>query len=248
MIKKKLLLLSLPLVTALSLQASDPFNDPFFSDPFGDDIFKEMIQMQKEMDKMFERMQHRINQRSSGLVSPLGTYKMSVMNQLQDKGDHYELETNIPESKENHIDINTANGMMNITAKIVQEKEVKNQYGVSQSRSVRMYQQSISLPADVDESAIKTTYKNGKLVIVIGKKKSAVSPAKTGTLPTLMKKDKDAEKVVVPQPTYEKKAVEKKEVPKGSEEKKEQKETTPQKEGNATIKPMKIQNDIVSMS
>jgi len=237
MLKKKLLLLSLPLVTALSLQASNPFDDPFFNDPFGDDIFKEMMQMQKNMDKMFERMQHRINQRSSGLVSPLGTYKMSVMNQLQDKGDQYELETNIPESKENHIDINTANGMMNITAKIVQEKEVKNQYGVSQSQSVRMYQQSISLPVDADESAIKTTYKNGKLVIVIGKKKSAGTPAKAGTVPTLMKREKSPEKVVVPKPTYEKKAAEKKE-----------QKVTPQKEGNVTIKPMKIKNDIVSMS
>ena len=238
MIKKRLLLLSLPLVTALSLQASDPFNDPFFSDPFGDDIFKEMIQMQKEVDKMFERMQHRINQRSSGLVSPLWTYNMSVMNQQQDKGNHYELTTNIPESKENHIDINTANGMMNITAKIVQEKEVKNQYGVSQSRSVRMYQQSFSLPSDADESAIKTTYKGGKLVIIIGKKKSVVAPAKAGTVPTLTKREKDNALKRLSYPNrLMKKAVEKKE-----------QKVTPQKEGNVTIKPMKIQNDIVSMS
>ena len=247
MLKKKLLFLTLPVVTALSLQASDPFNDPFFNDPFGDDIFKEMMQMQKQMDKMFERMHQRMNQRSSGLLSPLGTYKMAVQNQLVDKGDHYELVTNIPKSKENHIDINTANGMMNITAKVVQEKEEKNQYGVSQSRSVRMYQQSTSLPANADESTIKTAYKDGKLIVTIGKKKSAVKPAKAGTVPTLMKRDKPTEKVVVPKPTYEKKEMKKRENPKSTEEKKEPK-NTPQKESNVTIKPMKIKSDIPTMS
>jgi len=170
MFKKKVSLLLLPLATTLSLHAANPFNDPFFSDPFGDDIFKEMFQMQKDMDKMFERMHHRMMQRSSGTISPLGTYKMAVGNQLVDKGDHYELATNIPESKENHIDINTANGMMNITAKIVQQKEEKSQYGVSQSRSVRVYQQSTALPSDADDAAIKTIYKGGKLVVSIGKK------------------------------------------------------------------------------
>jgi len=170
MFKKKRLLI-LPFLTLFSLHAANPFDDPFFNDPFGDDIFKEMIQMQKEMDKMFERMQQRMDQRSSGLVSPLGTYKMAVQNQVVDKGDHYELMTSIPESKENHIDIKTASGMMHITAKIVEEKEEKNRYGLNQSRSVRMYQQSTSLPIDADESAIKTIYTDGKLVITIGKKK-----------------------------------------------------------------------------
>ena len=177
MLKKKLSLLLLPLAATLSLQAGNPFDDPFFNDPFGDDIFKEMMQMQKNMDKMFERMQQRMNQRSSGLVSPLGTYKMAVQNQLEDKGDHYELTTDIPESKENHIDIKTANGMMSITAKIVQENEEKSQYGISQSRSVRMYQQSTSLPADANESTIKTSYKDGKLVVTIAKKKGIVKAA-----------------------------------------------------------------------
>jgi HSP20 family molecular chaperone IbpA len=120
MLKKHLLIL--PFLTFFSLHAASPFDDPFFNDPFGDDIFKEMMQMQKEMDKMFERMQQRMDQRSSGLVNPLGTYKMAVQNQIVDKGDHYELLTSIPESKENHIDIKTASGMMHITAKIVEER------------------------------------------------------------------------------------------------------------------------------
>jgi len=171
MLNKKISILALPILATLSLQASNPFNDPFFNDPFGDDIFKEMMQMQKEMDNMFERMQERRLQRSSNLISPLGTYKMAVRSQFTDKGDHYELITNIPESKENHININTENGRMSITAKIVHKEKKKTNSMLSSSSSVRMYQQAVSLPADADESTIKTEYKNGKLIISIDKKK-----------------------------------------------------------------------------
>ncbi len=174
MLNKKISLLALPLLATLSLQASNPFNDPFFNDPFGDDIFKEMLQMQKEMDHMFQRMQKRREQRSSNLISPLGTYKMAVKSQFMDKGDHYELITNIPESKENHINIDTANGYMSITAKIVHKEEKKNNGMLSLSNSVRMYQQAVSIPTDADNGSIKTEYKNGKLIIYMDKKNGFV--------------------------------------------------------------------------
>ncbi len=184
----------LPLVATFSLHANDPFNDPFFNDPFGDDIFKEMMQMQQNMDKMFERMNKRIQQRSSGLVSPLGTYKMAAQNQLADKGDHYELVTNIPQSKENHIDIKTENGVMSITAKIVQEQENKTANSVSQSRSVRMYQQSMTLPNNADEGAITTAYKNGKLVVSIAKKKGVKQLVAPKAEPKKIEEKKSQEK------------------------------------------------------
>jgi len=197
MFKKKFSLLLLPVVATLSLHAADPFNDPFFNDPFGDDIFKEMMQMQKDMDKMFERMHHRMQQRTSGLVNPLGTYKMTVHNQLEDKGNHYELVTSIPESKENHIDIETSNGVMSITAKIVEEQENNNSNMITQSRSVRMYQQSMTLPADADENSIKTEYRNGKLVVSIQKKKGlkgSVAAPRTIPVTSEAKKQKTEKK------------------------------------------------------
>jgi len=230
MFNKKFSLLLLPLIATVSLLANDPFNDPFFNDPFGDDIFKEMMQMQSNMDKMFERMHQRMQKRTSGLVSPLGTYKMAVRNQLEDKGDHYELVTNIPESKENHIDINTANGIMSITAKIVQEQENKTNNMVSQSRSVRMYQQSMTLPQDADESTIKTEYKNGKLVVNIAKKKGV--------------------KVQSVTPKTEPKKVEhqKEEMKSGKHEEKKIQEKNDTKEDNTTIKKMTLHTDVHEMS
>ncbi len=168
MFTKKLSLLVLPLVATLSLQA----NDPFFNDPFGDDIFKEMMKMQQDMDKMFNRMHQRMQQRSSNVVSPLGTYKIAKQEQFSDKGEYYEYITNIPENKENQIDINVKDSVMSITAKMIEKHEEKTANSFSSSSSMRMYQQSMPLPNDANESTIKADYQDGKLAISIEKKNS----------------------------------------------------------------------------
>jgi len=171
MLNKKLSLLVLPLVATLSLQA----NDPFFQDPFGDDIFKEMMQMQENMDKMFNRMHQRIQQRTSRQIAPISTYKIQQQSQFVDKGDHYEFVSTIPESKENQIDINTQNGVMSITAKIIQKHEMKTSNGYSSSSSMQRYQQSMPLPQDADETTINMGYVDGKLVVSVKKKKGVSS-------------------------------------------------------------------------
>lgn len=236
MFRKKIAILTLPLLASLSLHASSPFNDPFFNDPFGDDIFKEMMQMQKNMDKMFNRMQQRKQQRSSGLISPLGTYKMSVPSQFVDKNDHYELMTNIPQSKENHINIDTSNGMMSITAKIIHEDEQKNGNMVSKSSSVRMYQQSVKLPNDVDESTITTVYKNGKLLISIEKKKGTVK-ANSVKINGIVHTIKTQKKQATPAPAKDIQTISV-----------ENNNTSKTKESNSTIKKEIIHSDKNSMS
>lgn len=214
MVSKKLSLLVLPFVATLSLHA----NDPFLQDPFGDDIFKEMMQMQQNMDKMFDKMHNRMQQRSTRLVSPLGTYKIAGKNQFIDKSDHYELMTNIPENKENNIDIKTENGVMYITAKIVEKHENKTGNSYSTSSSVRMYQQSMPLPHDADEGSLKAEYKDKKLLVSFKKK----SPSTT-----IKVKGENIEKK---QETIKKE------------------ENTTKEDNNASIKKMKIQSDLPSVS
>ncbi len=179
---KRLSLLLLPFVTALSLQAqsptNDPFDDPFFQDPFGDDIFKEMMQMQAQMDKMFERMHQRMQQRTQRAIGPVAQFQVSGQSGFADKGDHYELLTTIPESKENHINIQTNQGMLSITAKVVEEKEQKGANGLFKSSSVRVYQQAVSLPRDADNASITTAYQNGRLVVKINKKSTTKATKK----------------------------------------------------------------------
>ena len=192
MLNKKLSLFVLPLVATLSLQA----NDPFMQDPFGDDIFKEMMQMQQEMDKMFERMHSRMQQRTTNQIAPMGTYRIQQPSQFVDKSDHYEFVTSIPESKENQIDIHTENGVMAITAKIIQKQETKTANSYSSSSSMRMYQQSVPLPADADEATINMGYVDGKLVISVKKKKGA-NVIKNAPV-TVEKKTESKEKAIEP--------------------------------------------------
>lgn len=180
----KISFLLLPLLATFSLHANDPFNDPFFQDPFGDNIFKEMMQMQKDMDKMFERMHNRMQQRSTKQISPLGTYVIKDQRHFVDKGEHYEFVSNIPESKENEIDIHTQNGVMSITAKIIQKKESKSKNTYSSSSSMKMYQQSMPLPSDADENSINMAYKDGRLVVTVKKDKTATVPATSTTVET----------------------------------------------------------------
>ena len=190
---KKTALLVLPFIATLSLNASSLNNDPFFNDPFGDDIFKEMMQMQHQMDKMFEQMHQRIQQRASGMISPVGSFKISAKSQFEDKGDKYELVTSIPQSDENHIDINTQNGMLSINAKIVKEEKKQDKNQISTFKSMQMYQEALPLPKDADSSKITTEYKDGKLVIYIAKKKVQQTKANTVNIngvPQLIKVNK----------------------------------------------------------
>ena len=161
---KKGAFLILPLIATLSLNASSP------NDPFGDDIFKEMMQMQKQMDKMFEQMHQRIQQRTSEMIAPIGTPNMSPKSQLIDNGNKYELITNIPQSNQNHININTKDGAITISAKITKEEKQNNKNQLSSLKSVRMYQETLPLPGDADTNKTTTEYKNNRLVIYIPKK------------------------------------------------------------------------------
>jgi len=168
MIRKKLALSILTLATTLSLQAGDPF----FNDPFGDNIFQEMMQMQRDMDRMFERMHQRMQQRSSALISPIGTYRVTQQSQFVDKGDHYSFQTDIPESKENTVNISVDHHTLNIQAKVVKTEET-NQNGMRSYQSyMSMYQRSLPLPQDADESSMKSAYENGYLTITFNKLKS----------------------------------------------------------------------------
>jgi hypothetical protein len=73
--------------------------------------------------------------------------------------------------------------MISISAKIVHEEQQKTNGMVSTSKSIQSFQQSTSLPADADESNIKSEFKNGRLVITIGKKQPTTAAKATTTPP-----------------------------------------------------------------
>ncbi len=199
MFSKKISYFVLPFIVMSSLQA----NDPFFDDPFGDDIFKEMYQMQKDMDKIFERMQERMEQRTKLWNYPtrqslIPNNRMVKQSVLEDKGTYYEYNTQIPEGKNNQIDISIEDGILHFKATIDTVKKTDKPTMKMQQHYVSMIQRSETLPQDADPSSLKSEYKNGVLVLTLQKKKSLKHPVvkeKEKQVPTeVQKAPKEEEK------------------------------------------------------
>ncbi|UPT78566.1 Hsp20/alpha crystallin family protein [Sulfurovum sp. XGS-02] len=177
MFSKKISLFLLPFMTLVSLQA----NDPVLNDPFGDDIFKEMYQMQKEMDKIFERMHERMNQRTKLWNYPtkqtfIPGNRIRTESLLEDKGTYYEYHTQIPENKNNQIDISISDGVLHLKATVETMKKSDDANMKMQQRYVSMIQRSETLPPDTDARSLKSEYKNGLLVLTLQKKQSLTEP------------------------------------------------------------------------
>jgi HSP20 family protein len=199
MLKNKISLLLLPVLSAVTLQASDPF----FDDPFGDDLFKEMYEMQKEMDRVFERMHQRMEKRSQQLNQPnmqfhLPSMAPSAESIFVDKGTHYLYNTGVEANKENEINLSVRDGILTFRAKVTHTSQTQKQGVQSQQSYTSVMQRSQSLPEDADAQSIKMEEESGMIVVKIRKKKSSQksTPAaqKEGSRPTEEKRATDPDK------------------------------------------------------
>lgn len=178
MLKNKISFLLLPILGAMTLQASDPF----FDDPFGDDLFKEMYEMQKEMDRVFERMHQRMEKRSQQLSQPNMQFHIPSMNPSNksifiDKGTHYLYNTGVEANKENEINLSVKDGILTFRAKVTHSSKTQQQGIESQQSYTSVMQRSQSLPTDADAHSVKMDEEKGMIVVTIEKKKSVQKPA-----------------------------------------------------------------------
>lgn len=196
MFKHKMKFLLVPMLSAMTLHASDPF---FNNDPFGDDIFKEMYEMQQQMDKVFERMNQRIQQRSTQMSQPgtqfylpaIGNTSSSTM--FVDKGGYYLYDTGVEASKDNEINLSVQNGMLIFKAKVT---KTVNEQNTHQSYT-SMMQRSQTLPTDADTSTVKMEEQGGKIVVTVQKSKSAPAIVQPMTQPKVQEQ-KAAPTIVQP--------------------------------------------------
>jgi len=198
MLKNKIIFLLVPLYSALTLQA----NDPFFDDPFGDDLFKEMHEMQKEMDRVFERMHQRMQMRSQQLSQPNMQFHLPSLNPSQesifiDKGTYYLYNTGIEANKENEINLSVQDGMLTLKAKVTQISNTQQQGMSAQQSYTSVMQRSQSLPKDADVQSVKMEEENGMIVVTIQKKKS--SPKTTSSPQEIPKKPVEEKRATDPQ-------------------------------------------------
>ena len=91
---------------------------------------------------------------------------------IQDKGDHYLLEADLPGFKKDDIHIDVNDGMMTITAERHsehEEQDKKNNY-VRCERSYGSYQRSFDL-SGIDENGLQAAYADGVLKLTLPKAK-----------------------------------------------------------------------------
>ena len=95
-----------------------------------------------------------------------------IRTDIQDKGDHYLLEADLPGFKKDDIHIDVENGMMTITAERHSEHEEKDKQGsyVRCERSYGSYQRSFDL-SGIDEDNLQAAYADGVLKLTLPKTK-----------------------------------------------------------------------------
>lgn len=167
MFSKKISFFILPFIVINTLQANDMF---------GDQIIKEMYQMQKDMDKIFERMNQRMEQRTQQWSrSSLIPSSSAVIgkNLFEDKGTHYEYNTQIKEGQNSKIDISIENDILHLQVTRDTTTKTAQSNMQTQQHYVGMIQRSQTLPDDVDATSLKSEYRNGMLFLTLQKIKSA---------------------------------------------------------------------------
>ena len=95
-----------------------------------------------------------------------------IRTDIQDKGDHYLMEADLPGFKKDDIHIDVNGGMMTITAERHSEHEEKDKQGsyVRCERSYGSYRRAFDL-SGIDENGLQAAYADGVLKLTLPKAK-----------------------------------------------------------------------------
>lgn len=156
----------------------DVFKSIFASKEVQDGItqFKEQAQTgMKELQKELENLPAKIENMQKELKDDpffsqlLGQLKGFGGKQLEDKGDHYYLQMEVPGGKESKVDIQTKANFLTIMIDAKDSQTTQTQNGtVSQSASSKK-QEILVLPSDAFAEKLQTKYEHGILTITIPK-------------------------------------------------------------------------------
>jgi HSP20 family protein len=171
---KKIVAIITALIVGSSLFATDTnLTKPY--DPFKEmhNIQQYMLKMHEEMDKMFSDFHQKMRMDNHfGDFEPFkhNLFDMKPAVDLEDKGDFYEIKANIPGADNQNINVTTKDGMLKIEANTQRSNSEKGDKFLKQERYMGSYTRILSLPNDIDESSLKTNYKDGVLTVTISKK------------------------------------------------------------------------------
>ncbi|GMR20941.1 MAG: Hsp20/alpha crystallin family protein [Gammaproteobacteria bacterium] len=86
----------------------------------------------------------------------------------------YVVRTDLPGVKKDDIDVNLENGLLTITAETRSEQDEKKQGRIIRSeRHYGKYVRSLKLGSEINENAVKASYKDGVLELTLPKSEAA---------------------------------------------------------------------------
>lgn len=121
----------------------------------------------------FDEMEKMMSGSFPGFLSPSGNFRTDIT----DKGDHYQLEAELPGFEKENIHLNIEGDLLTISAKREQNKEEKEKQYVRRERSFASYERSFDI-SEVKAEEIAANYVNGVLEIALPKRSPATPVSK----------------------------------------------------------------------
>ena len=136
--------------------------------------FADMQQMQKDIDAAIQRATQQLRLGSASIPDWNGTAGFSSAIDVRDRGDHYELRADLPNTEQKDVKV-TTEGDREVHVDVTQHQEQKKDANGTQSTVSEFgsYDQLVTLPGPADMKNMKVDNHNGELVITIPKAKAS---------------------------------------------------------------------------
>lgn len=131
--------------------------------------FSELETLQKEMNRLFDFSLSRHPQLESSFLG--GQWVPSL--DVYDKKDAVVVKSDLPGMTKDEIDVSIENDILTIKGEKKREEDTKDENYIRSERFYGTFQRSIALPASVDASKAKASFKDGVLELVLPKKEEA---------------------------------------------------------------------------
>jgi HSP20 family protein len=125
------------------------------------------------MDSPFNRMFRDFVGQDDADESNIVTSRWMPLADIQDAGDHFLLEVDVPGVKAEEINVTMENGVLNIEGERRHEERTEERGYSRIERSFGSFHRRFSLPETADAEAIEAKVDNGVLNIRIGKAQKA---------------------------------------------------------------------------
>jgi len=120
-----------------------------------------------DLDEIFGRSPRGLHPRRSSLVAEGADWRPAANINEDDK--EYRIKADLPEVKQEDIDVSVANGVLTLSGERRYEKSTEDEKEHRRETFYGSFQRSFAVPDDVDVESIKADTKDGVLVVHLPK-------------------------------------------------------------------------------